>query len=193
MELRPEQEAVLEYARRKGTEATVASIRERLAGTFEELDALVAGVPAEVAARRPAAGGWSVREVVDHLVVTHRRALEELRSLLAGREPEGGPIPASLQSGAPLARPWQELREDLERTHSAFSAAVRGANDDTPTTARAPVVMVVRCATPDGGSEPVQWIQSFDWKAYAVLFRGHTLEHRNQIRRILAGFGAGAA
>lgn len=193
MELRPEQEAVLEYARRKGTEAPVGSIRERLAGTFEELDTLVAGVPAEVAARRPEAGGWSVQEVVDHLVVSHRRALQELRSLLAGRPPENDPIPASLQSDAPLARPWYELREDLERTHAAFLAAVTGAGDDAPTTARAPVVMVVKCATPGGGTEPVQWVQSFDWKAYAILVRGHSLEHRNQVRRILAGFGAGAA
>lgn len=193
MELRPEQEAVLDYARRNGSEAPVASIRERLERTFEELDALVAAVPAEVAARRPEAGGWSVQEVVDHLVESHRWALEELRSLLAGRAPEGGPIPAGLQSEAPLARPWPELRADLHATHAAFLAEVAGATDDTPTTARGPVVMVVKCATPDGGLEPVQWLQSFDWKAFAMLFRGHALEHRNQIRRILAGVGAGSA
>lgn len=193
MELRPEQEAVLEYARRNGTEAPVASIRERLERTFAELDALVATVPAEVAVRRPEGGGWSVQEVVDHLVVSHRWALEELRSLLAGRAPEGGPIPASLQSDTPLAHPWADLRADLRGTHAAFLAAVTGATDDTPTTAEAPVVMVVQCATPDGGREPVQWLQSFDWKAFAILFRGHALEHRNQIRRVLAGLGAGAA
>lgn len=189
--LRPEQEAALAYARSRGTEAPVAAIAERLARTFGELDALLAEVPADVAARKPASGGWSVHEVADHLVVSHRLAVEQLRELLAGREPAGGPIPAGLQSEAPDATPWRELADELSRVHAAFLQAVRAAPDDTPLDPQAPIVMVVQCARPDGTHEPVHWVQDFDWKAFAILFRMHAHQHLGQIRRVLAEVGSG--
>lgn len=189
--LRPEQEAALAYARTRGTEAPVSSITERLARTFGELDALLDTVPAEIATRRPASGGWSVREVADHLVVSHRRAVGELRELLAGRAPAGEPIPAGLQSEDPESTPWRELADELARVHASFLDAVATTSDDTPLEARAPVVMVVQCARPDGTHEPVHWVQDFDWKAFAILFRMHAHQHLGQIRRVLAEVGAG--
>jgi hypothetical protein len=191
--LRPEQEAALAYARRRGTEAPVAAIAERLRRTFGELDALLDTVSEELAARSPAAGGWSVREVVDHLVVSHRRATAELRELLAGRVPADGPIPAGLQSAAPDATPWPELADELARVHADFLQAIETASDATSLEARAPVVMVVKCARPDGSLEPVHWVESFDWKAVAILFRMHAHEHLAQIRRVLASFDAAAS
>lgn len=184
--LRPEQEATLAYARRRGTEAPVAAIAERLRRTFGELDALLDTVPEALAARSPAPGSWSVREVADHLVVSHRRATAQLRDLLAGRSPADGPIPAGLQSPAPQATRWPELADELERVHADFLRAVESASDATPLDARAPVVMVVKCARPDGSLEPVHWVESFDWKAFAILFRMHAHEHLGQIRRVLA-------
>lgn len=190
--LRPEQQAALDYARARGTEAPVGSIAERLARTFGELDALLAEVPPEVAARKPA-GGWSVHEVADHLVVSHRLAVGQLLELLAGRAPAGGPIPAGLQSEAPDAIPWRELAGELSRVHATFLQAVQAAPDETPLESRAPVVMVVPCARPDGTHEPVHWVQHFDWKAFAILFRMHAHQHLGQARRVLAEVGAGAS
>jgi len=184
--LRPEQQAALAYARRRGTEAPVAEIAERLRRTFGELDGLLDTVPEALAARSPAPGSWSVREVVDHLVVSHRRATAQLRELLAGRAPADGPIPAGLQSEAPEGTPWPELADELERVHADFLRGVESAADATPLDARAPVVMVVKCARPDGSLEPVHWVESFDWKAFAILFRMHAREHLGQIRRVLA-------
>jgi hypothetical protein len=191
--LRPEQEAALDYARARGTEAPVASIAERLARTFGELDALMALVPPEVAARKPAGGGWSVHEVADHLVVSHRLAVGQLRELLAGRAPGGGAIPAGLQSESPAATPWREVADELSRVHATFLQAVQAAPDDTPLEPRAPVVMVVQCARPDGTLEPVHWVQDFDWKAFAILFRMHAHQHLGQIRRVLGEVGAEAS
>lgn len=188
--LRPEQEAALAYARRRGTEAPVAAIAERLRRTFGELDALLDTVPEALAARSPAPGAWSVHEVVDHLVVSHRRATAQLRELLAGRKPADGPIPAGLQSPTPEATPWSELAEEIERVHQTFLRVVESANDATPLEARAPVVMVVKCVRPDGSLEPVHWVESFDWKAFAILFRMHAHEHLGQIRRVLAAVEA---
>lgn len=170
----------------------MASITERLARTFGELDALLAEVPADVAARKPAGGGWSVHEVADHLVVSHRPAVGQLRDLLAGRTPTGGAIPAGLQCEAPEATPWRELAGELSRVHGAFLDTVRAAPDDAPLEPRAPVVMVVQCARPDGTHEPVHWIQSFHWKAFAILVRMHAHQHLAQIRRVLAEVGVGA-
>jgi hypothetical protein len=191
--LRPEQKAARVYARRRGTEAPVAAIAERLRRTFGELDALLDTVPEDLAARSPAPGSWSVREVVDHLVVSHRRAAAQLRELLAGRAPADGPIPAGLQSPAPEATPWSELAAELGQVHGDFLGAVEGASDRTPLDTRAPVVMVVKCARPDGSLEPVHWVESFDWKAFAILFRMHAHEHLGQIRRALASFDAAAS
>lgn len=184
--LRPEQLQALDYARRQGTEAPVEAIRAKAARTFGELEALLAGVPERLAAIAPAAGQWSLHEIVDHLVVSHRRAVAELASLVAGRSPAGGPIPAGLVSAEPFARPWPALVADLQAVHRDLLQVLSSAGDDTPLAARAPVVLVVKCATAEGGLQPVEWIDSFDWKAYAILLRVHTLEHVGQVQRTLA-------
>jgi hypothetical protein len=80
--LRPEQEAALRYAREKGTEAPVASIRERMARTFAQLEALLAALPEGAVRRRPAPGRWSVQEIVDHLIESHRPAVDQFLDLL---------------------------------------------------------------------------------------------------------------
>ena len=45
--------------------------------------------------------------------------------------------------------------------------------------------MVVKCATEDGRTEVVEWIEHLDWKAAALAIRVHTLEHTAQVRRVL--------
>lgn len=189
MTLRPEQIQALSYARRKGSESSVDSIRARVERTFADLEALLEAVPVHVTAVQPASSKWSVHQIVDHLVVSHRRAVDELASLVAGASPSSGPIPAGLVSPDPFARPWSLLVEDLKSVHRDFVEVLGSASDDTPLEARAPVVMVVKCATADGGVEAVEWVESFDWKAHAILFRVHTLEHLQQIERTLAAVG----
>jgi hypothetical protein len=186
MEMRPEQLRALDYLRRHGTEAPRVAVRQRLVSAFEGLDALLASLAEQRVRQRPSPASWSVQEVVDHLIESHRPAVGQLADLVAGREPAGGAIPAGLQSAAPLDRSWRELVGELKGVHAAFLAAFDRASDATPTEARAPVVMVVKCARQDGTLEPVHWIESFDWKAYALLIRVHALEHRGQIERALA-------
>jgi DinB superfamily len=181
--LRPEQEAALRYAREKGTEAPLASIRERLSKTFAQLEALLGALPEEAVRRRPAADRWSVQAVVDHLIESHRPAVDQLRSLLLGKRPGEGPIPASLLSADPLGPPWPEALQRLMDVHRGLLAVLDRASDETPLSVRAPVVMVVKVRQEDGSLAPVEWIEDFDWKAYAILLRAHTLEHLAQIER----------
>jgi hypothetical protein len=105
MELRPEQLQALAYLRRKGTEAAPARLREQVAATFGELEALLPKVPASLRAARPSPARWSAHEVLDHLVESHR-PVEQLRSLVAGQRPA---TPPSLHSERPLERPWDGL------------------------------------------------------------------------------------
>jgi hypothetical protein len=185
MTLRPEQQRALDYVRRRGTEAQVASIRERVTGTYAAFDALVEPIPAAVARQHRSSSGWSIQEVVDHLVESDRPAIEQLAALLAGRS-VGEPIAASLQSAAPLLRDWNHLRAELRAIHRDIEALLAAASDDDPTTATAPVQMVVKCAAPDGTLEPVSWVERFDWKAFAILLHAHNREHIAQVQRILA-------
>ena len=184
MSLLPEQLRALSYARTRGSEAPLDSIRTKVAGTYRELRALVEAVPAEVARERRSASGWSVQEVVDHLVESDRQAVEQLGLLLAG-EPVDTAIPASLQSAHPLDRDWTALRHELHGVHQDVLELLARATDDLPLTATAPVQMVVKCAGPDGTLAPVSWPERFDWKAYAILLHAHNREHIAQIERIL--------
>ena len=184
MTLRPEQIKAREYLHAKGTLLTAAQIHERVGAAFAASEAGLDGVSEEEARRRALAGEWTIQEVVDHLIETHRPSLEELRDLLANRRPVGGPVPASLQSADPMARRWADLVGDLKTVH-AHILRVLAAAPDRMTEARAPLVMVMNAQEPDGSERPLHWIEELDWKAYAVIFRLHELDHLNQVKKTL--------
>ena len=179
----------LEYFATNGTQASAAQIHERVSAAFASLDAALTGVSAVEAARRPIPGEWSAQEIVDHLLETHRPGVDELRCLLAGQRPPGEAIPAALQSKAPLLRPWPWLLEELRRVHGLILEMLAGAPADTPTTARGPIVMVVNVPSPGGAMTPLHWVEDLDWKAYAIVWRLHTIDHLKQLKKVLAAGG----
>jgi hypothetical protein len=185
MTLHPEQERALAWARRRGTESSLAEIRGRVASTYAELEAVVDAFDPALSALRPQPSSWCAREVVDHLVVSDGPAVAQLASLLAGRD-VGEPIPASLQSPGARDASWDELARRLRRVHGEMLATLDTASDGTPLLAKAVVEMVVKCAGPDGALRPVHWLERFDWKAFAVLLAAHNREHVAQLRRIEA-------
>jgi hypothetical protein len=189
--LSPEQTRASEYLRRKGTQAPVADLRRKVAETFRELDALVAEIPERVVRVRPRPGRWCVQEVVDHLIVSHRPAADELEMLLRGEVPTDGPIPASLQSPDAMEKDWPALIRELGEVHGRIASLVAGAPEDTSLEVRAPVAMVIKARGEDGELRPVHWTEELDWKAHAMAFRVHALEHVAQIRAILAELSSG--
>ncbi len=180
----PEQLKAKEYLLEKGSRAPIAQIRERVADAFAAMETLVEGVTEAQARRAPGDGQWSAMEVLDHLAVTHPRALEEMQALLANRHSPVSPIPAGLQSAARLARGWDDLRADLRRIHRRVLEVMAEAPDRT-TEARAPVIMVINVRDPAGRVTPLHWEEACDWKACAIIFRLHELDHLGQIRRLL--------
>ena len=185
---RQAKEKAREYFRTKATPLPVSEVRARIAEPLRACDELVTPLSAAQAARATLPGEWTVHEIVDHLVETHGPSLEELRDLLAGRRPPGEPIPAGLQSRDPLARPWPELLTQLKRLQAEVVATL-GAAPDSLTEARAPVVMVINVKEADGREAPLHWIEELDWKAYAIIFRLHVLDHLGQARKILRATG----
>src|SRR5438445_166092 len=109
------------------------------------------------AARRAWPAEWSLHEIADHVVETHRPSRDELRDLLAGHRPVGPPLPASLQSKDPLGRPWAAVLDDLGRVHADIVADLACAPDGFPTGVRARVVVVMNAAATDGVTVPLAW------------------------------------
>jgi hypothetical protein len=175
-----------EYFATNGTQAPAAQIHERVAAAFTALDAALAGVSAAQAARRPIPGEWSAQEIVDHLLETHRPGVDELRCVLAGQRPPGEPIPAALQSKAPLLRPWSWLLDELRRVHTLILDLLEAVPPDAPTEGRAPIVMVVNVPAPDGTVRALHWVEDLDWKAYAIVWRLHAIDHLKQLKKVLA-------
>jgi hypothetical protein len=186
MSLLPEQIKALAYARKRGTDAAVESIRERVAATYAEFEALVAGIAEPLARQSGSTVGWSVQEVLDHLVESDRAAIDQLSQLFSGQSC-GVPIPASLQSQHPRDLDWDTLRLQFHTVHENVLALLANATDEIPLGATAAVQMVVKCADAAGNLRPVSWVEHFDWKAYSILLHAHNREHIAQVNRILNG------
>jgi hypothetical protein len=174
-----------EYLYANGTSAPLPSLRKRVGQAFERLESFLESVDAGRAARVAWAGEWSLHEIADHVVETHRPSLAELRSLLAGRRPAGGPVPAALQSTKPL-RPYATVLGEMKDIHTRVVAALDAARDDFTTDARAPIVMVANATDSTGATVPVHWVEEFDWKAYAAVLRLHAIDHLHQAKKVLA-------
>jgi uncharacterized protein (TIGR03083 family) len=170
---------ILAHVRSRGTDAAPEAVHQKLAAAYATFDGLLAELRVEAATASPA-GGWSVRDVADHLLESERAGLDELRCLVAGEAPPGPPIPASLRSKAPQHRPWPWLVAEVARTHADILAAVAAGPALTPGEPTAPAVFWAEV-----GGEPMEWVEELDWRAYAAVLRVHTLEHLAQIRAIL--------
>jgi len=185
-------EKAREYFRTKATPLTVSEVRARIAEPLRACDELLTPLSAGQAARSTIPGEWTVHEIVDHLVETYRPGLDELWCLLAGRRPPGEPIPASLQSRAPLLRPWSWLLGELRGLHGEVLRTLGAVAADYTTDARAPLVMVVNVKDARGATRPLTWVEELDWKAYAIVsWRLHAIDHLHQARKVLAAAGAG--
>lgn len=182
----PEQIRAIDFLRMKGTQAEIPKLRAELVKAFLTLENLVDDVPPALRGARPREGAWSVHEVIDHLVATHTLAAGELRELVAGRRPVGEPIAPGLVSDDPFAITWDALVSQLREVHRDFLDAANTGEKDTPLDLRTPIVMVVKVPGADGKPTPIAWSYDLDWKAYVQAFRFHTLEHVEQIKRILA-------
>lgn len=179
-------EKARDYFKTKGTLVAASAIHERIGDAFGALETFLEPISAATGARVGIPGEWTIQEIVDHLVETHRPGLDELWCLLAGRRPPGDPIPASLQSKAPLQRPWPWLLAELARVHGDILRTLSAVPPDFATDARAPIVMVVNVPDESGKVVPLHWVEDLDWKAYAIVWRLHVIDHLKQAKKVHA-------
>jgi hypothetical protein len=135
-------------------------------------------------------GEWTAAQVVDHLAQTTARNADELRHLLAGRRPPAPPVYEALVSGAAYRVPWEELKAGLAEANAEFAALLGAAARREPgPTATIRTILVVNRTRPDGGVEPEHFDAELGWKGYALTARLHLLDHRTQVKKLLAARG----
>lgn len=183
----PEQKRAMAFVDRVSN-VPLADVRKRVERYFGSFAQRLDGLDEATAKTRTAPDRWSIHEVVDHLVASNEPAVGQLRSLIAGQSVTDA-VPAGLQSAAPLDVPWHATRDALAALDRQILGILDEAHDGLPTTATAPIVMVVKTHLPDGTSSPIEWIERFAWKPYAVLLGVHTREHQDQVDRIREALG----
>ena len=184
---------MLEYLKARAGELTAAEICARIRAAAAELESVAGEVSAAEARLRPIAGKWTIAEVVDHIAQTQIRGAEELRHLLAGRRPPGPPVYEALRSGAAQWAAWPDLVEGLHSANAELMALLEAAPEEEPARDAPGVrtVLVVTRTLPDGGTGPQIFITDLNWREYALLQRLHLLDHRTQIKNLLAAMRGG--
>lgn len=94
-------------------------------------------------------------------------------------------------NGDMLGRQWGELVAELKRFHAQILSNPTPVPENFSVAARASVVLVVNDRTAGGGTKPIEWVEELDWKAYALVFRLHEIDHPKRARRAAGGDGAG--
>lgn len=174
--LSPEQQRAMDYLAAKGTNAPVAKLREQVRDAFASAERAFDDVAPELRDVGPA-GKWSPHQILNHLVLSHGPAIAQFESMIRGVSPDGGAIPADLQTADLPA--WSELRARLGDIHRELLRLLDEATDETPLEPKVPIEMVIKV-----GGIPLHWIEYFDWKANIQALRVHTLEHQQQLERL---------
>lgn len=182
----PAQDRALAYLRRKGRDATAASVRSRVGSTFGRLEARLAEIEARTARAKPDADTWCVQEVVNHLALSVEPAVGQLQALIDGEYP-GEPIPASLLDDDAMAASWPESVDRLAAGHARFLETLdRAIEAEPPLDRMVRALLLIKVDDGSGDHVPLEWIEPLDWKSFALLAHVHGLEHLDQIGRILA-------
>jgi hypothetical protein len=185
--LAPESLQMVEYLRRRSGELTPRAVAGRLAAAASELEDAIARAAPEQARLRAIPGKWNLAEIVDHIAQTQVRGAEELRHLLAGRRPPLPPVYEALRSGAAAWAPWETLVAGLHDANRSMVELLLQVPDDAPDgTVTVCTVMVALRKRDDGTAGPQIWFAELRWKEYALLQRLHLLDHRTQVRNLLA-------
>ena len=167
---------LIEYLQSRAASLGPAGIRDRVRAASHEFENTAASISEEEARRRPIPGKWNIAEIVDHLAQTQIRSAEELRHLLAGKRPPNPPVYEGLRSAAPDWESWPKLLEGLRAANAEVVALLeQAATSPEPAPARVPAIMVVG---------PQKIVLELGWREYALAFRLHLIEHRNQIKKL---------
>ena len=142
-----------------------------LAGAPQKVESLIKGVPAAKLRRPPAPGKWSICEIVAHLADVELVAGYRIRMILGA---PGTPIQAFDQDE--WASVMQYQKRDVRKALEQYRA-LRNANHSLLKSLR-PKQWKLSGIHSERGEESIETIVG--------MFAGHDINHREQIKRILA-------
>lgn len=191
---------MMDYVHTRGQTLSAFEICERTRAAAAELEKVVASANERDIRRKPFPGKWHMADVVDHISQTQIRGAEELRHLLAGRRPPGPPVYEALKSGASEWAPWSTLTSGLRDANVEMIAIMESAAreeeksggakvSDAASKEKTPTVLTLMVATtklPNDELVAQLWFAELLWKEYALLQRLHLLDHRTQMKKLMA-------
>jgi hypothetical protein len=96
-----------------------------------------------------------------------------------------------LRSAVSAWAPWAELVEGLRAANHELVALLESPPADGADGPTAHTILVVNRTLPDGRVTPQIFVAELGWKEYALVQRVHLLEHRNQIKKLVAALAGG--
>ena len=195
---------MMDYVHSRAQTLSAFEICERTRAAAAELEKVVGSANGRDIRRKPFPGKWHMADVVDYISQTQIRGSEELRHLLAGRRPPGPPVYEALKSGASEWAPWATLAGGLHDANVEMIAILESAARDEERsggakvsgagpTSTAPKVLTLMVATttlPNDELVAQLWFAELFWKEYALLQRLHLLDHRTQMKKLIAACAA---
>ena len=160
------------------------AVRHKVAQSHAALESELAGLGEDESRRNE--GGWSIRDIVDHLAQTNIRAAEELRHLLAGRRPPAPPVYEGLLSGGARWAPLQDLVAGLLASNVELQKVIGASEQSGDRLVTANTIVVVNVQKQDGTMEHETFPLELEWRAYAMVQRLHAIDHGRSIRRLRA-------
>jgi DinB superfamily len=161
-----ERERLRSYLAGQSAKLSAADVRRRVDEAATDFFTAVALASDATARTAPAAGEWSVAEIVDHVAVTLDDVTGIVRALSSGRRPAG---PMTSHDPASAALPYAELVARLRRSHAAVLDLL-GTLDGEPH---------LDLRIPDGD------FGELNWKGFALILRLHYKDHAQQVRNAL--------
>jgi hypothetical protein len=192
----PERLQMLAYLER-GADLSARSLALRFEDAVRQFDTAIGGANAADARIVAIPGEWTIAQVVDHVAQTMIRSAEELRHLLAGRQPPAPPVYAALLSDAAAWEPWKTLVHNVRVANWEFNALLAQAERFDTTHPGIPgtepafrvtvkTILVVNRAIGEGRVEPETFTAELSWQSYVLVQRLHLLDHRTQVRKLRA-------
>lgn len=175
----------------------IVGVKAQLAHRRAQLEAVLATLPRERWSERPAAGGWTIAELVDHLRVVEdsctrviRKLMQKIREEGLGADSESSPL---LPVHGPVA-----LIVDRARKFEAPPFVAPGTDPDPDTayqglgTTRAALLATLDEA--DGMAlsavtRPHPVVGPLDGYGWALSVAEHEARHTEQAEEIIAGLG----
>jgi hypothetical protein len=159
---------ILSYIRQEASK-TPEEIARLVAASQDQFTAKIAGVGDDVAALRPSADEWSLRELIRHVILAEASFARMVAALARGDAALEAALPAAGGMLDDDGRPFAAYVAQLRNTNTYMLDTIRslGASPDITTTALHPLLGPLNC---------VEW---------AVAQRIHDLDHVQHAGKLL--------